>query len=77
VRQQSPTMIPVIGSRKAGQLVDNLGCVDVVLGAEHLARLDAVSKIELGFPYDFIRGGRTSFMGEAGAQVDDHRHTVV
>ncbi len=77
VRQQSPTMIPVIGARKASQLVDNLGCVDVVLGAEHLERLDAVSKIELGFPYDFIRGGRSSFMGQVAEQIDDHRHTVV
>jgi aryl-alcohol dehydrogenase-like predicted oxidoreductase len=77
VRQQSPLMIPVIGSRKASQLVDNLGCVDVTLGPEHLARLDEVSKIELGFPYDFIKGGRTSWFGDVVEQVDDHRGTVV
>ena len=77
VRQQSPTMIPIVGARRASQLVDNIGCVDVVLGAEELARLDAVSTIELGFPYDFIKGGRESFMGPIVNQVDDHRHTVV
>ena len=77
VRHQSPTMIPLIGARKASQLVDNLGCVDVDLGAEHLERLDTVSAIELGFPYDFITGGRSSFMGEISEQIDDHRHTVV
>ncbi len=77
VRQQSPLMIPVLGSRKASQLVDNLGCVDVTLGPEHLARLDEVSKIELGFPYDFIKGGRTSWFGDVVEQVDDHRGTVV
>ncbi|MGI8806981.1 MAG: aldo/keto reductase [Acidimicrobiales bacterium] len=77
VRQQSPTMIPIIGARKASQLVDNLGCVGVVLGAEELERLDTVSRIELGFPYDFIRDGRESFMGPVTNQVDDHRHTVV
>lgn len=77
VRQQSPTMIPVIGARKASQLVDNLGCVDVELTLEHLTRLDEVSRIELGFPYDFIKGGRDSFMGPISAQIDDHRHTVV
>jgi hypothetical protein len=70
-------MIPVIGARKASQLVDNLGCVDVVLSPAHLERLDAVSKIELGFPYDFIRGGQASFMGEVSARIDDHRHTVI
>ncbi|HEV2758207.1 MAG TPA: aldo/keto reductase [Acidimicrobiales bacterium] len=77
VRQQSPTTIPLIGARKTSQLVDNLGCVDVVLGAEELARLDEVSKIERGFPYDFITGGRESFMGKVTDQVDDHRHTAV
>ena len=77
VRQQSPTMIPVLGSRKATQLIDNLGCVDVTLEAEHLARLDEVSKIELGFPYDFIKGGRTSWLGDVVEQIDDHRGTVV
>ena len=77
VRQQSPTMIPVIGARKVSQLKDNLGCLDVTLSAEQLERLDAVSRIERGFPYDFITGGRPSFMGEISARVDDHRHTVV
>jgi len=77
VRQQSPTMIPVVGARKASQLQDNLGCVDVVLETEHLDRLDKVSRIDLGFPYDFIRGGRSSFMGPVSEQIDDHRGTVI
>jgi aryl-alcohol dehydrogenase-like predicted oxidoreductase len=77
VRQQSPTMIPVIGARKVSQLKDNLGCLDVALSPEQLARLDSVSSIERGFPYDFITGGRPSFMGQISGQVDDHRHTVV
>ena len=77
VRQRSATMIPVIGARKLHQLQDNIGCLDVVLSAEQRDRLDAASAIELGFPYDFIRGGRESFMGAVSDQVDDHRHTVV
>lgn len=77
VQAQSPTMIPLIGSRKASQLIDNLGCVNVTLSPEHLARLDEVSKIELGFPYDFIKGGRTTWLGDVVEQVDDHRGTVV
>lgn len=76
VRQQSPTMIPLIGSRKATQLVDNLGCVDVTLDAEQLDRLDSCSRIELGFPYDFIRSGRTSWFGDVVEQIDDHRGTA-
>ena len=77
VRQQSATMIPIIGARKVSQLRDNLGCVDVILSREQEGRLDSASKIEHGFPYDFIRGGRSSFMGPISGQVDDHRRTVV
>jgi aryl-alcohol dehydrogenase-like predicted oxidoreductase len=76
IQQQSPNLIPLIGSRKASQIVDNLGCVDINLSPEHLARLHEISKIELGFPYDFIRGGRTSWYGDVVDQIDDHRGTV-
>jgi aryl-alcohol dehydrogenase-like predicted oxidoreductase len=77
VRQRTPTMIPIVGARKASQLRDNLGCVDVTLTPDQQGRLDEASAIELGFPYDFIRGGRSSFLGEATERVDDHRGTVV
>jgi aryl-alcohol dehydrogenase-like predicted oxidoreductase len=46
--------IPIIGARTAAQLEDSLGARDVVLTTEMLARLDAVSKVELGFPHDFL-----------------------
>jgi diketogulonate reductase-like aldo/keto reductase len=70
-------MIPIVGARKASQLRDNLGCVDVTLSPDQVARLDGASAIELGFPYDFIRGGRSSFLGEVTERVDDHRGTIV
>jgi hypothetical protein len=37
------------------QLEDNLRALDVVLSAEHRARLDTVSAITLGFPHDLLR----------------------
>jgi aryl-alcohol dehydrogenase-like predicted oxidoreductase len=46
--------IPIIGARKLSQLEDNLDCVKWSLNAKQLARLDAVSEIELGFPTDFL-----------------------
>jgi aryl-alcohol dehydrogenase-like predicted oxidoreductase len=46
--------IPIVGARTAAQLEDSLGAIDTVLTGEMLARLDAVSKIELGFPHDFL-----------------------
>ena len=57
---------PVIGVRTLRQFEDNIGALDVVLTAEHLAALDAASRIEPGFPhdflqYDFIRGGLTGY----------------
>ena len=37
------------------QLDDNLGAADVTLSPEAIARLDAASAPELGYPYDFIK----------------------
>ncbi len=46
--------IPIIGARKRDQLEDNLKCVKWSLTAKQMARLDEVSKIEPGFPRDFL-----------------------
>jgi aryl-alcohol dehydrogenase-like predicted oxidoreductase len=47
-------MVPIVGARTLAQIEDSLGAADVSLQPEHLARLDAVSRIELGFPHDFL-----------------------
>jgi aryl-alcohol dehydrogenase-like predicted oxidoreductase len=56
VRQQQDCalLIPVLGARTAAQITDNLGCLDFTLAPDHLARLNAVSEPELGFPHDFL-----------------------
>ena len=46
--------IPIVGARTAAQLEDSLGAVDTALTTDMMVRLDAVSKIELGFPHDFL-----------------------
>jgi aryl-alcohol dehydrogenase-like predicted oxidoreductase len=53
-RRQSPQLIPIVGARTAAQLRENLACLEVALEPAHLERLDAVSRIELGFPHDFL-----------------------
>jgi aryl-alcohol dehydrogenase-like predicted oxidoreductase len=53
LRYRDETIIPIIGTRKLAQLEDNLASLNVELSAEHLRRLDEVSRIELGFPHDF------------------------
>ncbi|SRR5581483_5289362 len=47
-------VIPIIGARKFSQFEDNMHCLDWSLDARHVARLDEVSRIELGFPLDFL-----------------------
>ncbi|MFD7292123.1 aldo/keto reductase [Streptomyces sp. NPDC059897] len=48
---------PIIGARTPAQLEDNLGALDVDLGAAHLARLDDASAVELGYPHDMLASG--------------------
>jgi aryl-alcohol dehydrogenase-like predicted oxidoreductase len=61
VRQQnmmSPAgknkIIPIIGARKETQIKDNLACIEFELTSEQMQRLNEVSKIELGFPHNFL-----------------------
>jgi aryl-alcohol dehydrogenase-like predicted oxidoreductase len=50
-----PTVTSVVfGARSAAQLEENLAAVDVSLTPEHMAHLDQASRLELGYPYDFI-----------------------
>ena len=48
--------------RTLSQLKDNLGALDVVLDAEHLARLDAVSAVPKVFPLDTLKGPAEGMM---------------
>jgi aryl-alcohol dehydrogenase-like predicted oxidoreductase len=47
---------PVIGARTPAQLEDNLAALDVTFSDEQRERLDTVSRLELGFPHDFLSG---------------------
>lgn len=53
-RTWSPAIHPIIGARRPGQLLDNLGAADLDLTDEAVARLDSVSRLDLGFPATFI-----------------------
>ncbi|MEM0913961.1 MAG: aldo/keto reductase [Planctomycetota bacterium] len=52
--EQTHVSAVLLGARSVEQLQDNLGCLRVILGQEQLARLDAVSRIDLGFPGEFL-----------------------
>ncbi|GAC1352354.1 MAG: aldo/keto reductase [Polyangiales bacterium] len=45
----------IFGARTVAQLDENLGACDLKIPAEALARLDAVSAPDLGYPYDFLK----------------------
>ncbi|QWP76901.1 aldo/keto reductase [Lysobacter sp. K5869] len=46
---------PIVGVRTLAQLEDNLGALEVRFSEEQRARLDEASRIELGFPHDFLK----------------------
>ena len=54
LRHRGQPIIPIVGARKIQQLEANLRVVDIRLPEAEVQRLDDASKIELGFPYDFL-----------------------
>jgi Aldo/keto reductase family len=55
LRHQTVPVTPIIGARKVSQLQDNLASFDRELSAERLKSLDGASRIELGFPPEYLR----------------------
>jgi aryl-alcohol dehydrogenase-like predicted oxidoreductase len=53
---------PVLGVRTLAQLQDNLGSLEVELGEEQLARLDAVSRVPKVFPLDILKSPAEAMM---------------
>ena len=48
---------PILGTRTAAQRQDNLQALEVSLSAAQIDRLDAASRIDLGFPHEFLGSG--------------------
>jgi diketogulonate reductase-like aldo/keto reductase len=53
LRQRPVPVIPIVGARRLEQFRDNLACLDLRLSETQVGRLDAASRVELGFPHDF------------------------
>ena len=75
VRSRPGVVIPIVGVTTEEQMRDNLGCLDVELRPEQVARLDDVSAIDLGFAYGFLRQDfiKRLVYGDAYDLVDDRR----
>ncbi|MCY4426403.1 MAG: aldo/keto reductase [Halieaceae bacterium] len=46
--------IPILGARTSEQLADNLTCLDCKLTEKQIAKLDEISAIDFGHPYDML-----------------------
>ena len=54
VQAQGYGFIPIVGARKVEQILDTMGAGQVTLEPAQLARLDELSRVEMGFPHDFL-----------------------
>jgi aryl-alcohol dehydrogenase-like predicted oxidoreductase len=70
VRQRSPRMVPIVGAKTLAQLQDDLASLEVTIPDQAMARLDEISKVDLGFPSEMIGRLDTFVHGEVGALVD-------
>ncbi|WP_067913806.1 aldo/keto reductase [Actinomadura rubrobrunea] len=70
LRTRSPAVHPIIGSRNAAQLRDNLGALGVTLPADALDRLDAAVEFDPGYPTDFTTGPRPWVFGDREPLLD-------
>jgi aryl-alcohol dehydrogenase-like predicted oxidoreductase len=70
-QQARGVIVPMLGARRCQQLEDNLGALELELTAAELARLEEVSRIQLGFPHDF--GADRLAYGTTRPLIDSHR----
>lgn len=54
LRHRAVHVVPIVGATSPAQLRDNLGCLRLSLSAEHVAHLDAVSAVPLGYPHHYL-----------------------
>ncbi|MBC8135699.1 MAG: aldo/keto reductase, partial [Fibrella sp.] len=78
-RKQGGVNIPIIGSRKASQLADNLAVTEVHLSDAQMTRLDEVSAVPLPFPQSFVNDERVNSIVYGGTRglIDTHRPSIV
>ncbi len=72
IMAQGYRFIPIVGARKPEQIRDVIGAAKVELSPGHLSRLDAKTRIDLGFPHDFLASEHILDMGkgEIRTQLD-------
>jgi aryl-alcohol dehydrogenase-like predicted oxidoreductase len=80
IRQQNTLLkmknkiIPIVGSRNEDQIKDNLACLHYELSNEQMQRLDDISRIELGFPHEFLDSQMIKDIIYGGTYSSIHNH---
>lgn len=74
VRQQHGVIIPIIGAKTETQLMDNVDCLKFTLNDEQIRKLNEASKIDLGFPHNFLGSEtiRDIVFGGTYDKIDNH-----
>jgi len=66
-------VIPLMGARTLVQAKENLGCLDFTLPQEQVDRLDKISRIDPGYPQNFLAMVKRFTFSEKHEQIDNHR----
>ena len=66
---------PIIGARTRAQLEDNLGALDFALDDGHMAALNEVSRITLGYPH--LQSERAAAIVDCGMSISPPGHVVL
>ena len=76
VRQHPGVIIPIIGAKYSKQLRDNIGCLNFTLSEKHLSQLSKASKIDLGFPHEFLSSEtiKNIIYGGTKDKIDNHHN---
>jgi len=73
--QQNQVVIPIFGVRTLAQLQENMGAAGLRLSADDFEKLNRKSKIDLGFPHEFLAQEhiRKVVFGEMHPKIINHR----
>ena len=52
--QQDFSSVPIVGSSNKKQLQDSLGALNVTIPDDIMRKLDEISRVDLGFPHEFL-----------------------
>lgn len=74
-QRERGVIVPIVGARTQDQLKDNLGSLDLELSSDQLEALNEISKIDLGFPHNFLSSDmiKTLIYGDVFSRIDFHR----